>query len=130
MKSQISKKFYLSFICAILLSISLLTACGEKVQQTSAIPYPPQTATMVSPIPSKIPMPTSTVAPTSTSAPTTTPKQTAVPTKQVEKEQIVYIGKTGNKYHIAGCRTLKGNDIPISLTEALKEGREPCKVCH
>ena len=49
---------------------------------------------------------------------------------QNKNEKTVYIGKTGTKYHNAGCRTLKGNDIPITLSEALADGREPCKVCH
>lgn len=41
----------------------------------------------------------------------------------------VYIGKTGTKYHRQGCRTLKGNGSPISLSEAKAQGREACKVC-
>ena len=41
----------------------------------------------------------------------------------------VYIGKTGTKYHRQGCRTLKGNGSPISLSEAKAQGREACKIC-
>ena len=42
----------------------------------------------------------------------------------------VYVGKTGNKYHNQGCRTLKGDGVPISLDEAIAQGRTACKVCH
>ena len=44
--------------------------------------------------------------------------------------QIVYIGESGNKYHYQNCRTLKNGAYPISLDEALTQGREACKVCH
>lgn len=46
-----------------------------------------------------------------------------------ENGSTVYIGKTGTKYHQKNCTTLKGNGIPISLDEALAEGRTPCKRC-
>lgn len=46
------------------------------------------------------------------------------------QEQTVYVGKTGNKYHNQGCRTLKGGGIAISLDEAIAQGRTSCKVCH
>ena len=44
--------------------------------------------------------------------------------------QTVYVGKTGSKYHYQGCRTLKGGGIPMSLDDAIAEGRTACKVCH
>lgn len=43
--------------------------------------------------------------------------------------QTVYIGETGTKYHRQSCGTLKGNGRPITLDEALAQGREACKVC-
>ncbi|MFC1540538.1 hypothetical protein ACFL4J_00705 [Candidatus Margulisiibacteriota bacterium] len=50
-------------------------------------------------------------------------------TKQIdEKEEIVYITKTGKKYHRAGCRYLRRSSIPISLKKA-KEYYSPCSVC-
>ena len=60
-------------------------------------------------------------------ASSTTQNQTTSSNKQ---GQTVYVGKTGNKYHYQGCRTLKGGGIPISLDEALAQGRTACKVCH
>ena len=46
------------------------------------------------------------------------------------QNQIVYIGETGSKYHYETCRTLKNGAFPITLEEALTQGRTPCKVCH
>ncbi|MDP4133614.1 MAG: stalk domain-containing protein [Bacillota bacterium] len=44
--------------------------------------------------------------------------------------QYVYIGTTGDKYHKENCRTLKNGAIKITLSEALAEGRIPCKICY
>lgn len=60
-------------------------------------------------------------------ASSTTQNQTTSSNKQ---GRTVYVGKTGSKYHYRGCRTLKGGGIPISLDEALAQGRTACKVCH
>jgi len=56
---------------------------------------------------------------------------------EIKKEQerappceiIVYITKTGKKYHRWDCRYLRKSSIPISLTEAKRRGYKPCKVC-
>ena len=50
-------------------------------------------------------------------------------TSQKADEPVVYIGKTGSKYHKANCPTLNGNGIPIDKQEAEKLGIEPCKIC-
>jgi len=42
----------------------------------------------------------------------------------------VFVTKTGKKYHRKDCRYLRYSRIPISLTEAVSEGYEPCKVCE
>jgi methylphosphotriester-DNA--protein-cysteine methyltransferase len=43
---------------------------------------------------------------------------------------IVYITKTGAKYHRDGCSSLKKSKISITLQEAVKLGYEPCKICN
>jgi len=56
---------------------------------------------------------------------------------EIKKEQerappceiIVYITKTGKKYHRWDCRYLRKSSIPISLTEAKRRGYTPYKVC-
>jgi hypothetical protein len=42
----------------------------------------------------------------------------------------VYITRTGEKYHRAGCQHLRRSSIPITLTDAIKRGYAPCKVCR
>ena len=46
-----------------------------------------------------------------------------------ETEKIVYIAKTGKKYHLENCRTLRCEKEAIDLNEAIKNGYEVCKVC-
>ena len=46
-----------------------------------------------------------------------------------KREIIVYITKTGKKYHRSGCRYLSRSMIPISLSDAKSRGYTPCSVC-
>lgn len=46
-----------------------------------------------------------------------------------EQEQTVYITNSGTKYHKSGCKYLKKSKTAISLSDALAQGYEPCKVC-
>jgi len=43
--------------------------------------------------------------------------------------QTVYKTPSGKKYHLASCRTVKNVSEAISVTEALKKGLTPCKIC-
>ena len=45
-------------------------------------------------------------------------------------EKIVYISKTGKKYHLENCRTLRGEKEAIDVNEATKNGYEACKICN
>ena len=45
-------------------------------------------------------------------------------------EYTVYITKTGNKYHRAGCRYLSRSQIAISKSDAIGSGFTPCSVCN
>ncbi len=47
-----------------------------------------------------------------------------------EDETVVYVTPTGKKYHEADCAFLKDTAIPVTLEQALLEGREPCSRCH
>ena len=42
---------------------------------------------------------------------------------------IVYITRTGEKYHKEGCRYLRLSKIPVELTDDIKSRYTPCKVC-
>ena len=45
-------------------------------------------------------------------------------------EQVVYITRTGHKYHRAWCRYLRQSKIEISKSEAVEDGYTPCKICR
>jgi len=46
-----------------------------------------------------------------------------------EDDEIVYITKTGKKYHKVGCRYLSKSQIPIALKDAVS-AYGPCSVCN
>jgi micrococcal nuclease len=60
------------------------------------------------------------------------PAKTAAPAaakaKQEDPEQIVYVTRTGTKYHRADCRSLAKSAIPMPLKEAAKR-YGPCSIC-
>lgn len=45
-------------------------------------------------------------------------------------DTTVYITRTGERYHDAGCRYLSKSCIEITLQAAVDGGYTPCKVCH
>jgi hypothetical protein len=61
------------------------------------------------------------------------PAQQPAPQQQQQtqtKEQIVYVTKTGKKYHTATCRFLAKSKIPMALKDAKAKGYTPCSVCR
>lgn len=46
------------------------------------------------------------------------------------ENNIVYITRTGKKYHREGCSYLGGSKIPISLKDACKKSYVPCPGCN
>jgi len=44
-------------------------------------------------------------------------------------DTIVYVTKTGEKYHTEQCSSLKKSKIAISLEKAVKS-YQPCKLCN
>lgn len=47
-----------------------------------------------------------------------------------EEKTLVYVTRTGKKYHLKDCRYVKNSRFTLTLREALEKGYEPCKVCH
>ena len=47
-----------------------------------------------------------------------------------EGSDIVYITRTGSKFHRAGCRYLRYSAIPIKRSKAIAQGYSPCSVCR
>lgn len=45
-------------------------------------------------------------------------------------EEMVYITETGEKYHKAGCSSLKNSSEEITLSEAKERGYAPCAKCR
>ncbi len=45
-------------------------------------------------------------------------------------ENVVYITKTGHKFHQAWCRYLKYSRTEIDRAEAIRLGYSACKVCR
>ncbi len=45
-------------------------------------------------------------------------------------ETIVYVTKSGEKYHTEGCSYLTDSKMPVSLEQAVTEGKTPCSRCH
>lgn len=46
-----------------------------------------------------------------------------------QKEEIVYVTQTGEKYHVYGCRYLKKSCIETNLSDAVHY-YSPCARCH
>jgi len=47
-----------------------------------------------------------------------------------KKETIVYVTRTGAKYHRDGCRYLSRSQIPMNLSDAKASGYDSCSVCN
>jgi len=63
----------------------------------------------------------------------TTINKTQAPANLKEEypdEDIVYTTKSGTKYHKQDCTYLSSSKIPISLEQAINEGKEPCSRCY
>jgi len=60
----------------------------------------------------------------------TTENITQSTTKDDTNNIIVYITKTGEKYHKDGCRYLSKSKIPIELSEIKGSKYTPCSVCN
>jgi methylphosphotriester-DNA--protein-cysteine methyltransferase len=45
-------------------------------------------------------------------------------------DPTVYKTKTGSKYHVASCSSLRKSKVEIKLSQAKQEGLQPCKRCH
>lgn len=50
--------------------------------------------------------------------------------EEEKNDTLVYITKTGTKYHSSGCSYLKKSCIPIKLDDAISSGYTPCSRCN
>ena len=58
------------------------------------------------------------------------PRETADYLSYYQDETIVYVTKSGEKYHTADCSYLTDSAMPVSLEQAIAEGKTPCSRCH
>jgi hypothetical protein len=47
-----------------------------------------------------------------------------------EETTLVYVTRSGKKYHLKDCRYVRKSRLTLTLKEAKEKGYEPCKVCH
>jgi len=50
--------------------------------------------------------------------------------QEISEDTIIYITRTGKKYHTGNCRYLSKIKIPISLKDAIQRGYTPCSRCR
>lgn len=60
----------------------------------------------------------------------TTGPDRSMPTADDTTQQVVYVTKSGTKYHLGSCSHLSKSKIEKSLSEAKNAGFEPCKTCN
>ncbi|HBL81711.1 MAG TPA: hypothetical protein DD391_03800 [Clostridiales bacterium] len=119
---------------ALIASMLVLSGCGGTSDGASSaanstavvtVDATPVPTPEVTPEPTPVPTPIATLEPTP--APTT--KATKAPAK---KEATVVVTRTGEKYHTASCRYVRGkNDTrTLTLSKAKAQGYSACKVCH
>ena len=54
----------------------------------------------------------------------------SAPASDDTTEQVVYVTKSGTKYHRGSCSHLSKSKIERSLADAKNAGYEPCKTCN
>jgi len=57
------------------------------------------------------------------------PNLTAGFAAAAKQECVVYITRTGYRYHVGDCGYLRRSRIPVEKRKAIKAGYTPCKVC-
>lgn len=126
-------KKVLGYFLLVLVLSSTFVACGStsstnpsenKESVSTPVPLIGEKPSVTTPKPTE-------PAKTQSQSPSTTPP--VVSTSEDEPDEpvgtIVYITKTGEKYHANGCRHLSQSKIEITLDDAKSEGYDPCKVC-
>ncbi len=102
-------------VLLLIASLVAFTACASPATlPKSPTPTAPTQQPFV--LPEKAPNPGTTVTPQAPPTPT--------------KTDIVYVTRTGEKYHRAGCRYLSKSQIPMERKQAISEGYSPCSVCR
>jgi hypothetical protein len=116
----------LSFLACVL---SLSLAYHARATDPTLSPVVAEAATLSTADASKdAERPTSDAGSVPATAPPSHANMATVATAPIET--TVYITRTGEKYHRGSCRYLRQSKIPISLTEAKRQGYTACSVCE
>ena len=46
------------------------------------------------------------------------------------EDTTVYVTETGARFHREDCRSLRASSIPLTLSEAIRQGYTPCGICQ
>lgn len=65
-----------------------------------------------------------------TTTTTSKPNKQDTSTPTTSSKEVVYVTKSGKKYHKDGCDSLSKSKIEINKEDAEKKGYEPCKKCN
>ena len=118
-------------VMAILALVSFLLACnpgtGQPTLTTPSAPTKPVAAPTMST--QELQQLAPTVAPKVPAMATRVPAAAPTANPAATGSDIVYITKSGQKYHRAGCRYLAKSAIPIERADAIARGYTPCNVC-
>ena len=127
MKAKRIKKKKVGIGIAIFLAICCIIGCPRSSEDKVDISTTESTATIT--IVTTLP-PTERQTTTTQVVSTSKPKPKSKPAAQTksDKNDIVYITNTGDRYHRAGCRFLESK-VPINREDAINRGYTPCKTC-
>ena len=125
------KKFLLFSGIAFLVIILLFGSCSNEPDTTDDVtPTIQVTQNVIStPTPTATPEPTPKPTEKPTAKPTNPP--TIAPTEKTENEtEMVWITKSGKKYHShSGCSNMKA-PYQVTKENAINSGRGPCSKCY
>ena len=116
--------------------LAMLYASGANVyrtdQQGNVSSYSDMDEVWFSTAPATQPAPTPDPdpAPVPDPDPAPTPDPEPTPDPGPDMSMTVYITRTGEKYHLDGCRHLSKSKIPTTLGDAKARGYEPCGTCN
>jgi hypothetical protein len=103
------------------LTLSLGAVLAQAAPKAKAATVPAKSASAEAP---------ATPAPSAPAgSPAAAPAASPATPGEASASTVVYLGKSGSRYHLKGCRYLKGAGKEITVGEAMKKGYAPCNVC-
>ena len=125
------KKFLLYGGIGLLTLILLFSSCGSEPSTNDDVSPTNQVTEHIELTPTPVQTPTPTEKPTPKPTAKPTEKPTVAPTVKPENNtEMVWITKSGKKYHShSGCSNMKA-PYQVSKEDAINGGRGPCSKCY